>query len=172
MDGLISIEFLGYKKRSAVWFNSFNSLKTINAKVISFLDLYTKRNNQKALQFWRVVNSLKLWKTNGVFWYPNARTPKARGPGQLPGLPNALPGPAYVAWTSNTRAIPIEWSCWVTSLVWYRRVISIVASCHSAKLCAHAARACRSQHHHLSLGCSLPMWGALVSGIEIIFLIF
>jgi len=36
--------------------------------------LYTKRSNQTALQFWRVVNSLKTWKTSkGVFWYSSAR---------------------------------------------------------------------------------------------------
>jgi len=48
--------------------------KTVNAKVISFPDLYTKRSNQKALQFWRVVNRLNIWKTSkSVFWYPSAR---------------------------------------------------------------------------------------------------
>jgi len=48
--------------------------KTIHAKVASFLNLYTKRSNQKALQFRRVVNSLKTWKTSkGVFWYSSAR---------------------------------------------------------------------------------------------------
>jgi len=47
--------------------------KTIRAKVVSFpnlsfLNLYTKRSNQKALQFRRVMNSLKTWKTSeGVF---------------------------------------------------------------------------------------------------------
>ena len=46
----------------------------INAKVTSFPDLYTKRSNQKALQFWRVMDSLKIWKTSkGAFWYPSAR---------------------------------------------------------------------------------------------------
>jgi len=33
--------------------------KTINDKVVSFVNLYTKRSNKKALQFLRVVNSLK-----------------------------------------------------------------------------------------------------------------
>jgi len=48
--------------------------KTINAKVVSFLNLYTKRGNHKALQFLRVVNSLKTWKTSkGAFWYSSAR---------------------------------------------------------------------------------------------------
>ena len=31
--------------------------KTINAKVVSFLNLHTERSNQKALQFLRVVSS-------------------------------------------------------------------------------------------------------------------
>ena len=35
---------------------------------------YIKRSIQKALQLWRMVNSLKLWKTSkGVFHYPSAR---------------------------------------------------------------------------------------------------
>jgi len=37
-------------KRGAVWFNSYHS-KTVNNKVVSFLNLYAKRSNQKALQF-------------------------------------------------------------------------------------------------------------------------
>ena len=36
---------------------------------------------------------------------------------------------------------------------WSRRVISIVACCHSAKLCAHSALALRSQHY---LTCLFP----------------
>jgi len=49
-------------------------LKTINAKLFSFLNLYTKRSHQKALKFWRVVNSLKTWKTSKrVVWYSSAR---------------------------------------------------------------------------------------------------
>jgi len=38
-------------KRGAVWFNTFKSLKTLNAKVVSFLNVYSKRSNQKALSF-------------------------------------------------------------------------------------------------------------------------
>jgi len=38
--------------------------KTVSAKVVSFLNLYTKRSNQKALQFLRVMNSLKTWKSS------------------------------------------------------------------------------------------------------------
>jgi len=46
-----------------------------------------KRSKQKHLQFWRVVNSLKTWKTSkGVFWYSSAMPPIAQGPGHLPGL--------------------------------------------------------------------------------------
>jgi len=45
-------------KRGAVCFNSCHS-KTVNNKVVNFLNLYANRSNQKALQFWRVVNSLK-----------------------------------------------------------------------------------------------------------------
>ena len=70
----------------------------------------------------------------------------------------------YVARTSNNRVIPMEWSWWVTSvnacepgeqlivlangddIEWSRRVIAIVACCHRAKLCAHAARDFQSQH--------------------------
>jgi len=70
----------------------------------------------------------------------------------------------YVARTSNNRVIPMEWCWWVTSnnacepgeqLIVLangvdessRRVISIVACCSGAKLCAHAARDFRSQHY-------------------------
>ena len=61
-------------KRGAVWLILLSHSKTINAKVLSFADLYTKRSNQEALQFWCVVNSLKIRKTSkGVFWYPSAR---------------------------------------------------------------------------------------------------
>jgi len=49
-------------KRGGVWFISLSQSKTINDKVDSFLNLYTKRSNKKALQFWRVVNSLKTQK--------------------------------------------------------------------------------------------------------------
>jgi len=37
---------------------------------------------------------------------------------------------------------------------WLRRMISIVACCHSAMLCAHAARAFQSQHH-------IPLWNKI-----------
>ena len=54
--------------------------KTICQSYHSFPGLYNKRSNQKALQFWRMVNSLKKWKTSkgvkkkrAVFWYPSAR---------------------------------------------------------------------------------------------------
>jgi len=43
--------------------------------LVSFLNPYTKPSNQKALQFLRVVNSLKTCKTRkGVFWYSSARS--------------------------------------------------------------------------------------------------
>jgi len=48
--------------------------KTINAKVVSMLHLYTKRSIQKALQFWPVVNKQKTWKVSeGVFCYSSAK---------------------------------------------------------------------------------------------------
>ena len=55
----------------------------------------------------------------------------------------------------------IEWS-------WH--VNSIVACCHSAKLCAYAARDFRSQYHHLCLWkeacfCELPDSGGWKAGI-------
>jgi len=60
-------------KRGAAWFNSFKSLKTYNFKLVCFLNLNTKRSNQKA-QFLRVVNSQKTQRTTrGVFWYSSAR---------------------------------------------------------------------------------------------------
>jgi len=60
--------------RGAVSFNSINSLKSINVKVVTFLNVCTTRSNHEALQFWCVVNSLKTWKANkGVFWYSSAR---------------------------------------------------------------------------------------------------
>jgi len=37
-------------KRGAVWFNSCHS-KAVNDKVVSFLNLYAKGSNQKALEF-------------------------------------------------------------------------------------------------------------------------
>jgi len=58
-------------------------LKTINAKVLSFLNLKTKRSNRKPLQFWRVVNSQKHEKpVKECFDF------QARGSGHLLGLPN------------------------------------------------------------------------------------
>jgi len=57
--------------------NLFSHSKTINAKVVSFLNLYSNRGNQKALQFSRVENRLKKWKNSeGVFWYSSARPPE------------------------------------------------------------------------------------------------
>jgi len=52
----------------------------INGKIATSLNLNAKRGNQKALQFWRVVNR--------VFWYSSARPPKVRGPGHLSALPS------------------------------------------------------------------------------------
>jgi len=56
----------------------------MNTKVISFPDLYTKRSNQKVLQFWRVVNSRENEKIVKECFYI-----LAQGPGHLAGLPNA-----------------------------------------------------------------------------------
>jgi len=41
---------------------------------------------------------------------------------------------------------------------WSRRVISIVAYCHSAQLCAHAARDFRSQHYQCWANCASPTY--------------
>jgi len=61
-------------KRGAVCFNSFKSRKSDKCQSCQFPYLYTKRSNQKALQFWREVNNLKTWKTSkGVFWYSSSR---------------------------------------------------------------------------------------------------
>jgi len=51
MDALISILLLGHKVWCCVvqFFSSHS--KTINGKVLSFLNLCTKGSNQKALQF-------------------------------------------------------------------------------------------------------------------------
>jgi len=48
--------------KSVVLFGSIllSHSKTINTKVISFPDPSTKLSNKKALQFWRVVNSLTM----------------------------------------------------------------------------------------------------------------
>ena len=64
-------------KRGAVWFNSCYS-KTIHDKVVSFLNLYTKRSNQKAQQFWRVVNSWKHLKKIKECFGIEARGPQKR----------------------------------------------------------------------------------------------
>ena len=85
MDTLISI----LQSWSVVLFGSifFKSLETLNAKVVSFLNVYYKRSNQKAIL--TRGEQLKTWKTiKGVFRYSGARPPKARDPGHLPGLPN------------------------------------------------------------------------------------
>jgi len=47
---------------------------------------------------------------------------------------------------------------------WSRRVIFIVACCHSAKLCALAARAFRSQQHQGSGGCSQNCCSSTATG--------
>jgi len=73
-------------KRDAVWFSSFNSLKIDKCQVVSYLNLYAENSNQKAVQFWGVVNSLKTWKnSNGVFWY------SSESPGICPVCPMADP---------------------------------------------------------------------------------
>jgi len=72
--------------------------------------------------------------------------------------------PMHVARTSNNRVLPMEWSWWVTfndafeaseQLIVLTNgddksdlVISIIACCHSVKLCALAAQAFRPQQWH------------------------
>jgi len=70
-------------QHGSVWFNPFKPLK--NSKCPSYQfpysTVYAKSSNQKALQFWCVMNSLKTLKTSkGVFWYSSARPSKAWGP--------------------------------------------------------------------------------------------
>jgi len=88
MDALISIVLLGHKVSCCVvqFFSSHS--KTINGKVLGFHNLYTKRSNQKALQFWRMENSLKHEKPAKSVLIDKRQAPKARGPEHLPGLPN------------------------------------------------------------------------------------
>ena len=46
----------------------------LTLRAIWVWDLCTKSSNLKALQLWRVANSLKTWKNSkGVFWYWSAR---------------------------------------------------------------------------------------------------
>ena len=81
MDTLISI----LQSWSVVLFGSifFKSLETLNAKVVSFLNVYYKRSNQKALQFWREVNSLKHEKPLKECFDIQARGPHKR---ETPGI--------------------------------------------------------------------------------------
>ena len=58
-------------KCGTVWFNSFKSLKNDKCQScqVPYLSKRT-RPNQKAPQFWHVVNSLKTWKSSkGMFWF-------------------------------------------------------------------------------------------------------
>jgi len=83
--GLFKITEREPKKSGAVL---KNHSKTINAKVVSFLSLFTKRRNQNPLQFWRVVNNINIWKTSKeVFWYSSAKPPKREAPGICPVCP-------------------------------------------------------------------------------------
>ena len=83
-------------KGGAICFNSFKPLKTISAKFVSFLNLYTKRSSQKALQFWRVVNSLKTRKSSKM----NVLTFKREAPGICPVC--AILNPALEQWWANS----------------------------------------------------------------------
>jgi len=66
--------------------------KTINAEVVSFLNLYVKHTKQKTLQFWRVVNGLKTLKTVNKCVDIQARGPQKReAPGICPVWPMVNP---------------------------------------------------------------------------------
>ena len=71
---------------------------------------------------------------------------------------NLSGGVALIVWfTTNGMCAKNKNICmWREQAIieWSRRVISIVACCHSAKLCAHAARDFRSQH--------LSCWGRVL----------
>jgi len=60
-DALILME-ISDSKCGVVWFNYFRSLKNDQFQSCQFPNLYTKRSNPQAFQFWRVVNSLKTSK--------------------------------------------------------------------------------------------------------------
>jgi len=75
-------------KRGVIWFKSFKSLKNDKCQSCHFL----KRSNQKTTILAR-GGQLKNMKKKGVFCYSSARPPKARGHGQLPGLPSGSSGP-------------------------------------------------------------------------------
>jgi len=91
-------------KRGGVWLILLSHSKTINAKIISFADLYTKRSNQKALQFWCVVNSLKYEKPVKECFGIQARGPQNREvPGICPVCPMVNPALTESHYTTAIR---------------------------------------------------------------------